>query len=138
MIELPAPAVHTRPNCWKILAYDAVDLLVFDHPDRNQDDPGYSFLLDFLREQPEPWRWHTLFNLLQAPGITPFYVIEEFSKEYYKLVGAKDRGRRVVTVDNNPVTASRYEHESFKNLFPTREFRLFDNLDAGLEWILRP
>lgn len=138
MKRLPDPAIFTRPNCWNILAYDSVDLLVIEYPDRNQDDPGYAFLLEWLKERPEPWRWHTLFNLLKAPGVTPFYVVEEFATEYYKLVGAKDRGKRVVTVDNSPVTSSRYEHESFQKLFPTREFRLFDNMEDGLTWILRP
>lgn len=137
MIRLPAPIVVENENAFTLRQYDSLDLLILDHPSRTQDDPGYAFLIEWFRAQPEPWRWHCLFYHTPWPGLTPFRIVEEFSYAWYELVGDKDKGKRVATVDNNPITTSRYATESFQNIFPSRDFCLFEDLDEGIRWITR-
>jgi hypothetical protein len=136
MINLPAPKVVQFKRAFTLKVYDEVDLLVLEHPDRTQNDPGFDALYKWFSKQPDPWRWNTLFNMLPWPGITPFHVVEDFATNWYGLVGEKDLGRKVCSVDRNPVTADRYATESFQKIFPTRQFRLTEDLNEGLSWML--
>ena len=139
MVSRPTPvAFFFSEKHWKIEKYEELDLLVMTHPTSPADDPGFSVLIDFFRAEPEPWRWDTLFNMKPWPGYTPFPVIVDFANQWYDLVGNRDLGRRVCSIDDNPVTGSRYATESFQKVFTTREFRLVEDLEEGMEWITRP
>lgn len=135
MTKLPRPQTVQFPDAFQLKIYDEIDLLVMEHPNRTQDDPGFAALYDWFAAHEAPWRFNTLFNMLPWPGITPFYVVEDFAHRWYELVGDKDTGRRVASVDNNPLTTSRYATESFQNIFPTRHFKLFDDYDNAIAWI---
>jgi hypothetical protein len=138
MVSRPIPVVFDSKLHWKIEKYEELNLLVMTHPESPADDPGFGMLIEFFRAEAEPWRWDTLFNMKPWPGYTPFPIIVDFAEKWYDLVGERDLHRRVASIDDNPVTTSRYATESFQKIFPTREFKLFDQLEDGIEWITRP
>lgn len=130
----PTPIIHQREPHWTIEHYPTIDLVIMNHPPRDQDDPGYPFLWEFIATLDEPWRYNAIFNMLDWPGITPFHIVLEFAERFNTLMDGRDKGKRSCTVDRNPVTASRYATESYQNMFPNRELKLFDNLDAAFLW----
>lgn len=135
MINLPTPKIVQLENAFTLKLFNEIDLLVIEHPNRSQDDPGFDALYYWFEKEPNPWRLNTMFNMLPWPGITSFAIIEDFADKWYGLVGDKDTGRKVCSIDQSPVTKSRYATESFQKIFPTRKFRLFDDTTEGLLWM---
>ncbi len=130
----PPPIIHQKAPHWTIEHYPSIDLVIMTHPNRDQDDPGYPFLWEFISTLEDPWRYNAIFNMLDWPGVTPFAIVQEFADRFNELMGGRDVGKRSCTVDNNPVTQSRYATSSFQNLFPNRQLQLFDNLDDAFLW----
>lgn len=133
-IVKPDPIVYQRDPHWTIELYPSIDLIVMNSPRFDQSDPGYPFLWEIIDTLGTPWTYNAIFNLLDWPGITPFHIVDDFATRFNALMDGRDKGKRSCTVDNNPVTLSRYATKSYQNLFPNRDLRLFDNFDDAYLW----
>jgi len=80
-----------------------------------------------------PWQYDCIFNMLPFQGHILFDELDEFRESWYRMVGDRDIGRKVASVSLDPLTAERFE--TYKVLFPTRVFRLFQTVDDAYNWL---
>ncbi len=100
---------------------------------------GFKFFehirLEFAKVH-EPWKYDCMFNMLPFQGHILFDELDEFRASWYEMVGDKDQGRKVASVSVDPLTAERFD--TYKVLFPTRTFQLFDTVDSAYAWLRQP
>ena len=110
------------------------DLMVISYPLLGNCTSVPYKVMENVRAEAEPWRWNIVFDMLPFEGHELFAEWEAFASAWYDLAGDKDQGRRIAVISSDPLIAARFATHSYQDLFPTREVRLFSDLDDGLAW----